>query len=646
MSIVRGAPMSAPPNDHEPGTSSEKLHRQGEVQVLRPGTGPSAGDPAMHPSRYPVPHPPANRRGSLPGKASHASHHHAHQTPPPAKGSVAASALGFVLAAMAGGGIVWASGCGNGAPPGPSAEATARATALPPPVTSAKHAPIASATALASAIASAAPSSSAQAEDKPYNGPMLGALGLTTIVYPKPEYGKKMLGYVRLGGKVPVDPTPVKDTTGKCNPGWYHLVDGGYVCGRYGTLDLKDPKVRLGVTPAAISDVLPYKYAYNNAHGTPLYHQIPSRDDMLKYEPYLAEAKRKKREKEKEKDEAEASSVPSDDKAAALSKADAAELLDGGAAPVDEEDKKPWWQKTFEKGKAPKVKLDDLAEDADSTLAKRMVKGFFIAVDKTFAWHGRSWYKTTGGLVAPADRMYLVKPPATQGLEFPAGAKQVGFILSGKGGSKYEFDADKKKVSVAGSVPKFTPFGLTGEEHEHKGATYRKTVDGWWMKASEGTLTDPGPKPSDLAAGEKWIDVNLSKKTLVAFDGDKPYYAALIAPGKKSKDKQKDHATIQGTFRIREKHIAVTMDGDGRVASDLPYSIEDVPYVQYFEGSYALHGAFWHNNFGHEMSHGCVNLSPLDAKKIFYWSEPQLPRGWHAAWSTAEHRGTLVVIHE
>ena len=54
----------------------------------------------------------------------------------------------------------------------------------------------------------------------------------------------------------------------------------------------------------------------------------------------------------------------------------------------------------------------------------------------------------------------------------------------------------------------------------------------------------------------------------------------------------------------------------------MPYSIEDVPYVMYFEGSYALHGAFWHNNFGHEQSHGCVNLAPLDAKKIFFWTEP------------------------
>ena len=166
------------------------------------------------------------------------------------------------------------------------------------------------------------------------------------------------------------------------------------------------------------------------------------------------------------------------------------------------------------------------------------------------------------------------------------------------------------------------------------------------MKAIDGTYTEPGPKPADLAPGEKWIDVNLTRKTMVALEGDKPIFAALISPGKKSPNKDRDHSTVQGTFRIREKHIAVTMDGDGKLASDLPYSIEDVPYVQYFEGSYALHAAFWHNNFGHEMSHGCVNLSPLDAKRVFFWSEPHLPRGWHAVWATGENRGTLVVVHE
>jgi hypothetical protein len=85
------------------------------------------------------------------------------------------------------------------------------------------------------------------------------------------------------------------------------------------------------------------------------------------------------------------------------------------------------------------------------------------------------------------------------------------------------------------------------------------------------------------------------------------------------------------------------MDGD--VASDGPYSIEDVPWVQYFQGSYALHGAFWHDNFGYVRSHGCVNLAPEDARTLFSWTEPKLPEGWHGAFA-APDKGTRVVIHE
>jgi lipoprotein-anchoring transpeptidase ErfK/SrfK len=87
------------------------------------------------------------------------------------------------------------------------------------------------------------------------------------------------------------------------------------------------------------------------------------------------------------------------------------------------------------------------------------------------------------------------------------------------------------------------------------------------------------------------------------------------------------------------------MDGDGP-AGDLPYSIDDVPFVQYYEGSFALHGAFWHQNFGREQSHGCVNLAPYDAKHLFFWSEPSLPRGWHGVWASDKRRGSMVVIHE
>jgi hypothetical protein len=572
-----------------------------------------------------------------------------------------ASALGFVAAAAVGGAVAWSSGCGNEPPPGPSTERPPRGKSLPtPPTAAGRPTAVANGAATASPPSTPAAPSSATAE-KPYTGPLLGAISMTTFVHTKPEpSAKRPFGYIRVGGKVPVEPTLLKDTSTKCSAGWYHLVDGGYVCARHATLDLHNPQVRLGITAPNLEDVLPYKYAYNTAHGTPLYRSVPSRAEMLTYEPYLDAAKRakKKASQEETEDEEAAPSTPTEvaapsvpptedgaaDRVSALAKAEAEGLLSPGALEAPPEEK-PWWQQASDKSKPLKVKLSDLEQDSDATIAKRMVKGFFVAIDKTFGWSSRSWYKTTSGLVAPSDRMYIVKPPTSQGMDFPEGAKQLGFITSSKA-SKYTFDADQKKVTVVGPVARFTPLGLSGATIKHQTTVYRQTTEGWWMKGIDGTYTDPGPKPADLAPGEKWIDVNLSRKTLVTFEGDRPVYGALVSPGKKSTDKEKDHATVQGTFRIREKHIAVTMDGDGRVASDLPYSIEDVPYVQYFDGSYALHGAFWHNNFGREMSHGCVNLSPLDAKHIFFWSEPQLPRGWHAVWSTPEKRGTLVVIHE
>jgi lipoprotein-anchoring transpeptidase ErfK/SrfK len=223
-----------------------------------------------------------------------------------------------------------------------------------------------------------------------------------------------------------------------------------------------------------------------------------------------------------------------------------------------------------------------------------------------------------------------------------------GFILSTKA-SKYQVDPDKERVAALGAVERFTVARLTGKTFKSGTNVYRETTDGWWMRTGDGTFTEPGPPPQGLLPGEKWIDVNLSRQTLVAFEGDKPVYATIVSSGKKAKDpndKVHDHQTIQGSFRIREKHISTTMDGDGPAPGDMPYSIEDVPFVMYFEGSYALHAAFWHNNFGHEQSHGCVNLAPLDAKRLFFWSDPPLPEGWHGVIAAKDRPGTRVVVHE
>jgi hypothetical protein len=574
-----------------------------------------------------------------------------------------ATALGAILGVIAGAGalatITWASGCGTESPPpGPTTEASSSADPFgglpaPPVPPDDSKAPVVAEPDLPEP----------EIVDKPWEGPWLGALAQATPVYPTARFSRNRLGYVRRGSKVPVVDKPIK--TASCKQGFYPLVDGGYVCGKYATTNVEDPRVKMGVKAPNIDALLPYRYAYNPGHGTPLYISVPLTDDMVKYEPYLKKKTDKKSRAEKEAEAAKdaekadrprvqpiasgsaaASATPS---AAPASSAEPAQFLSpdaglpgeaaGGAGA--EEPPPPWWH--AKKGDKVNVKLSDLNE-GDGTMSKRMVKGFFIAIDRTFGWNNRMWYKTTHGLIAPADRMIIPKTPELQGFEIPDGVKQVGFIRGVKA-FKYDWPEDDKVPKRNGKIKRFSAFGLTGKTRLYKKQRFRETVDGWWMKELHGTYTDPGERPKEVGADEKWIDVNLSRRTLLLFEGDKPVFAAIVSPGKKSKNKAKDHRTKTGKWRIREKHVTTTMDGDGP-GGELPYSIQDVPYVQYYDGSYALHGAFWHNNFGREMSHGCVNLSPSDSKRVFSWTEPQLPRGWHGIWASAKRKGTMVVVHD
>jgi lipoprotein-anchoring transpeptidase ErfK/SrfK len=74
------------------------------------------------------------------------------------------------------------------------------------------------------------------------------------------------------------------------------------------------------------------------------------------------------------------------------------------------------------------------------------------------------------------------------------------------------------------------------------------------------------------------------------------------------------------------------------------YAIEEVPWVMFFQKGYGLHGTFWHRSFGNVRSHGCVNLTPLDAQRLFHWTHPRLPAGWTAALPTDGEPGTIVRV--
>jgi lipoprotein-anchoring transpeptidase ErfK/SrfK len=106
-------------------------------------------------------------------------------------------------------------------------------------------------------------------------------------------------------------------------------------------------------------------------------------------------------------------------------------------------------------------------------------------------------------------------------------------------------------------------------------------------------------------------------------------------------DPEKAPATVRGTYMIHTKHVSATMDGEEDVADS--YSLRDVPFVQYFHKGYALHAAYWHDQFGKVRSHGCINLAPIDAAWLFEWTDPQVPEGWHGVIN--KERGTAIVIH-
>ena len=119
------------------------------------------------------------------------------------------------------------------------------------------------------------------------------------------------------------------------------------------------------------------------------------------------------------------------------------------------------------------------------------------------------------------------------------------------------------------------------------------------------------------AEGEKWIDLDLSSNTVTAYEGGKavggPYYMVPGAP---------ETPTVTGTFHVYLKYKTQTMRGEN--VDGTKYETEDVPWVSYFTGSYAFHGAPWRSSFGWSGrggSHGCVNMPVAAAKFIYDWSQ-------------------------
>jgi lipoprotein-anchoring transpeptidase ErfK/SrfK len=126
------------------------------------------------------------------------------------------------------------------------------------------------------------------------------------------------------------------------------------------------------------------------------------------------------------------------------------------------------------------------------------------------------------------------------------------------------------------------------------------------------TVPEAPNRPQDVGESERWINVDLGQQLLVAYEGNTPVFQSYISSG------LPQYPTVTGQYRINRRYEIKDMDGR---PLGYDYYLEDVPFTMFFYKAYALHGTYWHGNYGTPMSHGCVNLPTPAAEWIFNWSE-------------------------
>jgi hypothetical protein len=281
----------------------------------------------------------------------------------------------------------------------------------------------------------------------------------------------------------------------------------------------------------------------------------------------------------------------------------------------------------------------DLSTAEEGTPDAQLQPGFGLAVTRTATRPngGDPFGLTTHGLWVPMrDLGAPVVAPAALGVELDG--SDVAWVV-----------ADEPKVFRAPNGSRRRDVSLA---RLARVTVLERVVRGRdaWLRVGEGAFVRErdtvSPRftapPPEARPGERWLDVDLERQIVSAYRGDTPLFATLASTGRGAVGS--DQATPPGTYRVWVKLRSSDMDNLENVEASTNYAIQSVPWVLYFHRGYGLHGAFWHHAFGRVQSHGCVNLTPADAERLFEWTSPRLPDGWSAAFPTDYEPGTIVRV--
>lgn len=459
--------------------------------------------------------------------------------------------------------------------------------------------------------ASASPEERARAR-RDAEFPRHGVVTATQIrVHVAPGEDGTVVGWLRAGSRVRV--AAETREVGGCR--WHRIEPVGWVCGE--GLEVRDQEIpiehptdegwkdgqaeeaaargALVLPPVARDEPLPYDYFYVKEPTVPEYHRLPSRNEQR---AALAKAARYR------------------------------ELL-----AID-----PRRADLYLRGER------DDGPPGTAVTARYLDRGFYVASNGKEVRAFRTFVRTTQGRYIKQAQLEPRTGHDFQGVELGEGV-QLPIAWTTR--------TSRPRVLVEGDT-------VSWRDDEEMEPWPRQTrLEGWRERRNIGGSTmhvietDAGTRylrswfvavaeridrPEEVAEDEPWVHVDLSEQTLVLYEGDTPVFATLVSTGVEGNE------TPTGVFEIRRKHVTDTMANIGGDADDR-YRIEDVPWTQYFEGSFALHAAFWHTRFGLPRSHGCVNMTPADAHRVFRATWPRLPDGWHGVSTDGtEFRGSHVVV--
>jgi hypothetical protein len=498
--------------------------------------------------------------------------------------------------------------CSAGAPPASPPIAAASGTIEPP--TAAKHAPHTppDRTASPSSAEQTAPTPEPAAAPADDGKKRITSVGYTSWIRKKPEVKEgEFLGYVRAGSSIALRSETIVRGVG-CPGGFYQVEPRGYVCrDRTVTEAPREAWMQAAQASRGSPGTFPYSYAFSN--GTPMYNRVPTPAEQARFEKYLGKPGTH----------------------AQLPKTLRSHEELAVAEPIAAKDELP----SFLLGKGS-------AREAPYDLVEQTIPlGSMLSYTRSFEAEGRTWLLSADHTIVPADRVRPFKPSTFKGVDLAKDeAKLPLAFMRVKARPKHEKRGDAF-VATGEAWPVRTWVELTGARTEAGGKiwleTRERSAGGTAIHIAEedATVIETETKlPFGLKENQKWFLVRITSGTLVAYQGLRPTYATLVSPGVggvpvPGRDPVKDSTTPLGTYPITFKDRAATMSPEK--GKDRSFWIADVPHTQYFDPPFALHAAYWHERFGELVSAGCVNLSPIDAERLFHWSDPQVPPEWQGA---------------